>query len=87
MIWTLSHRAESRALAIADRHYNRQTIGAVRTLKDGIGNYLWMPGLQNGLPNSINGMPYYEFPDMPAVGASTSTATPTCWRSGRTDSP
>jgi HK97 family phage major capsid protein len=50
---------------------NRQTIGAVRTLKDGVGNYLWMPGLQNGLPNSINGQPYYEFPDMPAVGAST----------------
>ncbi len=50
---------------------NRQTIGAVRTLKDGVGNYLWMPGLQSGLPNSINGMPYYEFPDMPAVGAST----------------
>lgn len=50
---------------------NRQTIGAVRTLKDGIGNYLWMPGLQNGLPNTINGCPYYEFPDMPAVAAST----------------
>ena len=50
---------------------NRQTIGAVRTLKDGIGNYLWMPGIQNGLPNTINGQPYFEFPDMPAVGAST----------------
>ena len=49
---------------------NRASIGAVRTLKDGIGNYLWMPGLQSGLPNTINGAPYYEFPDMPAVGAS-----------------
>jgi HK97 family phage major capsid protein len=49
---------------------NRQTIGAVRTLKDGVGQYLWMPGLQSGLPNSINGCPYFEFPSMPVVGAS-----------------
>lgn len=50
---------------------NRQTIGAVRTLKDGVGNYLWMPGLAMGVPNTINGAPYWEFPDMPAVGANT----------------
>lgn len=49
---------------------NRQTIGAVRTLKDGVGNYLWMPGLAMGVPNTINGAPYWEFPDMPAVAAN-----------------
>ena len=50
---------------------NRKSIGAVRTLKDGLGNYLWTPGLANGVPNTIVSAPYYEFPDMPDVGANT----------------
>jgi HK97 family phage major capsid protein len=49
---------------------NRQTIGAVRTLKDAIGNYLWLPGIADGVPNTIAGFPYWEFPDMPAVAAN-----------------
>lgn len=49
---------------------NRQTIGAIRKLKDGTGQYLWSPGLAVGVPNSINGAPYVEAPDMPNVGAS-----------------
>lgn len=28
MLWTLSHRADARARKLADRHYNRQSIGA-----------------------------------------------------------
>lgn len=48
---------------------NRTTLGSVRKLKDGNGDYLWMPGLAMGQPNSINGAPYVEVPDMPNEGA------------------
>ena len=49
---------------------NRATIGEIRRLKDGTGQYLWAPGLSGGVPNTINGAPYVEAPDMPSVGAS-----------------
>lgn len=48
---------------------NRTTLGSVRKLKDGSGQYLWMPGIANGRPNSIDGDPYVEMPDMPLEGA------------------
>ncbi|WP_245514663.1 phage major capsid protein [Mesorhizobium sp. M2D.F.Ca.ET.232.01.1.1] len=48
---------------------NRTTMGSVRKLKDGQKNYIWMPGIQNGQPNTIDGDPYAEFPDMPSEGA------------------
>jgi hypothetical protein len=35
MIWTLSHRADPRAVAIADRHYNRQKVGAPQFVPPG----------------------------------------------------
>ncbi len=50
---------------------NRQTIGSIRKLKDQQNQYLWMPGLAQGVPNSINGAPYVEMPDMPNEGAGT----------------
>jgi len=52
---------------------NRATLGAVRKLKDGQNNYIWQPGLANGIPNTILGQPYLEVPDMPDVQAN---ATP-----------
>ena len=51
---------------------NRTTLGAVRKLKDvssGAGSYLWQPGIQAGLPNTILGHPYVEATDMPDEGA------------------
>lgn len=48
---------------------NRTTLGNVRKLKDGMGNYLWQPNFANNQPNTINGAPYVEFPDMPNEGA------------------
>ena len=36
---------------------NRKTLGVCRTLKDGIGQYLWNTGLQPGLPNTLCGLP------------------------------
>ena len=50
---------------------NRNVIGSVRKLKDNYGQYLWMPGLAQGVPNMINSQAYYEMPDMPSEGANT----------------
>lgn len=47
----------------------RTTIGDVRKLKDNNKNYIWQPGIAQGQPNTIDGDPYKEMPDMPAVGA------------------
>lgn len=49
---------------------NRSTLGAIRKLKDGAGNYLWVPGIANAAPNTINGVSYVELPDMPAIAAN-----------------
>lgn len=35
MIWALSHRADPRACALADRHYNRQKIGSPQFVPPG----------------------------------------------------
>lgn len=48
---------------------NRRTIAAIRKLKGGVGQYLWVAGLSAGVPNQINGSPYIEVPDMPNIGA------------------
>jgi HK97 family phage major capsid protein len=49
---------------------NRQTLSSVRKLKETVsGNYLWQPGLANGIPNTLLGAPYVEMPDMPNEGA------------------
>ncbi len=48
---------------------NRATLGEVRKMKDGQNNYIWQPGLANGVPNTILGQAYLEVPDMPDVAA------------------
>jgi HK97 family phage major capsid protein len=48
---------------------NRKTVAAVRLLKDLDEQYLWQPGLATGNPNTLNGAPYVEMPDMPDVAA------------------
>ncbi|WP_454917315.1 phage major capsid protein [Xanthobacter sediminis] len=48
---------------------NRTTIGSVRKLKNGDDNYIWMPGIAQGRPNTIDGDPYVEVPDMPSEAA------------------
>lgn len=50
---------------------NRSSISAVRKLKDGVGGYLWQPGIANGVPNTILGAPYVEMPDMASIAAGT----------------
>lgn len=49
---------------------NRTTLGAVRRLKDGNGDYLWQNGIALGKPNTLDGDPFVEVPDMPSEGAN-----------------
>lgn len=66
---SLKHGIKSAYARNASWILNRTTLGSVRKLKDGQNNYIWMPGIAQGRPNSIDGDPYVEFPDMPNEGA------------------
>ncbi|HVK56517.1 MAG TPA: phage major capsid protein [Burkholderiales bacterium] len=50
---------------------NRNSIGKIRKLKDGQGNYMWIPGIAGNVPNTILNAPYVEMPDMPDAAANT----------------
>ena len=43
---------------------NRKTLGAIRKMKDGQNNYVWVPGLAALRPSTILDAPYLEVPDM-----------------------
>lgn len=47
----------------------RLTLGAVRKLKDGMGNYIWQPAIQAGQPSMLLNHPVVEAADMPAIAA------------------
>lgn len=49
---------------------NGTTLGILRTLKDGQGNYLWQPSYQAGQPETILGRPVVEILDMDDVAAA-----------------
>lgn len=48
---------------------NRTSLGAVRKLKDGQGNYLWQPTFVAGQPSTLAGYPVVDMPDMPNIAA------------------
>ena len=52
--------------------FNRNTLSAIRKLKDGNNQYIFQPGMTlfTGTPNTILGVPYVEMPDMADVGSS-----------------
>ena len=68
---TLKHAIKTAYARNAKWALNRTTLGSVRKLKDADKNYIWMPGIQNGAPNTIDGDPYVEVPDMPSEGSNT----------------
>ena len=68
---TLFHSLKTAYTRNASWAMNRLTLGSVRKLQDTTKQYLWMPGLANGMPNTILGAPYVEIPDMPNEGANT----------------
>jgi HK97 family phage major capsid protein len=53
---------------------NRQSLGAARKLKDGQGNFLWQPSYALGQPQTLNGAPIVEMPDMPTAAAGNVAA-------------
>lgn len=66
---TLKHALKTAYTRNATWALNRTTLGSVRKLKDSQKNYIWMPGIALGKPNTIDGDPYIEVPDMPSEGA------------------
>lgn len=60
--------------------FNRKTRKDIRLLKDGNGQYIWQPGLGQGNPATLNGLPYVEVPDMPDVGSATYPIAIGDWR-------
>lgn len=53
---------------------NRTSLGAVRKLKDGQGNYLWQPTYVAGQPSTLMGYSLIDTPDMPNVAAGNIAA-------------
>jgi HK97 family phage major capsid protein len=50
---------------------NRKTVAFLRTLKDGVGQYLWQAGnVAAGVPNQVAGYSYVEMPDMDDIGTN-----------------
>ncbi len=67
-ILTLKHAIKTAYTRNATWALNRTTLGSVRKLKDANKQYIWMPGIALGKPNTIDGDPYVEVPDMPSEG-------------------
>lgn len=55
-------------------YLNRSSLGAVRKLKDGQGNYIWQPTFVAGQPSTLVGRPVVDVPDMPNVAAGALAA-------------
>jgi phage major capsid protein, HK97 family len=53
---------------------NRTSLGAIRKLKDGQGNYIWQPTFVAGQPSTLAGYPVVDMPDMPNVAAGAIAA-------------
>lgn len=71
---TLMEKLPSVFVPNAKLYTNRLSLGAVRKLKDGQGNYLWQPSYASGTPQTVAGAPVVEVPDMPAIGAGAISA-------------
>lgn len=69
-LMTLFHDLKTGHARSAMWGLNRNTLGQVRKLKDTTNQYLWAPGIANGVPNSILGAAYAEMADLPNVAAN-----------------
>ncbi|AHE51716.1 phage major capsid protein [Sphingomonas sanxanigenens] len=52
---------------MAKFYLNRSSLGRLRKLKDGQGNYIWQPTYVAGEPSTLAGYPVIEVPGMPNV--------------------
>jgi len=69
-IITLFHTVKTQYARQGQWILNRLTLGAVRKLKDNNKQYIWQPGLAQGVQNTILSAPYTEVPDMQSEGAN-----------------
>ncbi|WP_290614736.1 phage major capsid protein [Arsukibacterium sp. UBA3155] len=53
--------------------FSRTTLAALMILKDGDGNYLWRPGLSEGVSSVLAGFGYTINDDMPAIAAGANS--------------
>lgn len=61
----LVYSIPSERVANAKFYLNRTSLGKVRKLKDGQGNYIWQPTYVAGQPSTLQGYPVVEVPGMP----------------------
>ena len=69
-IISMTYKPTSRYMQNARFIMNRATMGTVRLMTDGQGNYLWQPTYVAGQPSSLNGYPLTEVADMPDLAAN-----------------
>ncbi len=50
---------------------NRKTLAHLRTLKSASGGFLWQPGMDGPVANTINGFPYVLAIDMPDIASNS----------------
>ncbi|WP_244493584.1 MULTISPECIES: phage major capsid protein [unclassified Aureimonas] len=65
----LMYGLPSEFAANAKLYMNRLSVGQARKFKDAGGNYIWQPSYNLGEPQTLNGAPIVELPDMPTVAA------------------
>jgi len=73
-ILDLVYSLPSEFTANAKLFINRQSMLAVRKLKDGNGVYLWQPSYASGQPQTLAGETVVEVPGMPAIAADAIAA-------------
>ena len=66
LVYGLGSQYRGNAVHVTARNSHRD----IRKLKDGMGDYLWVRGLQPGEPDSLLGYPSLESEAMPAVAAN-----------------
>lgn len=67
----LIHKLKAAHRARAKFVLSRATLGELRKLKDGQGNYLWQPSFQAGQPGTILNYGVVEAEDMPALALNS----------------
>lgn len=60
--------------------FNRLTIATIMQLKDGDGQYIWRPGITEGQPSTLLGLPLRMSTSMPTVAANALAGALGDWR-------
>lgn len=68
---TLMHKLKAGLRQGARWVMNSEVLATLRKLKDGQGNYLWVPGLKEGMSGQILGYPHTEAEAMPAIASNS----------------